>query len=513
MIQCINTAMLHGIDALAVKVECDVSDGLPGFEMVGYLSSEVKEAGYRVKSALKNAGYKLPAKKIMINFSPASIRKSGTGFDLPVLVGVAAAYGFVNAEHIQSTLIVGEVSLTGRILPINGILPIVSAARKNGMEYCIVPKENEREAGLEQEIKIIGVQSIEELFGIIRTKEEMDRKSQREVGRVSETYTRKESEDDFAQICGNEFGKRAILVAVSGMHNLLFIGTPGSGKTMLASRIPTIMPDMNEEEILEVTKIYSVCGLMGEKQTYISKRPFRNPHHSATAVGLVGGGMFARPGEISLAHKGVLFLDELPEFQVKTIETLRQPLEEGKVTITRLSGTYTYPSRFMLVGAMNPCPCGYYPDYSKCNCTETAIRKYLGKISGPLMDRMDLCVEVSEVKYEELRNKNQGMSSAQMKQIVERVHMVQQKRFREENISFNSEMTGGQIEKYCYLTGELEHWMEGVYKKKKMSVRSYHKLLKVARTIADLNGHEQIQKSDLEEALLYKNPDEKYWGK
>ena len=510
MIQCINTAMLNGIDALCVKVECDVSDGLPGFEMVGYLSNEVKEGGYRVRSALKNAGYKLSAKKIMINFSPASIRKSGTGFDLPVLLGVAGAYGLANVANLSKTMVVGEISLTGKILPVPGILPIVSTAKKMGFEYCMVPQENETEAGIEQGIKIIGVDNIRQLFRLIASKEGMEE--------AVRPYFRKMQEDeiideDFLQICGNELAKRAILVAVSGMHNLLFIGSPGSGKTMLAERIPTIMPDMSEDEIMEVTRIYSVCGLMKEKQTLMKKRPFRNPHHSATAASLIGGGIGIKPGEISLAHHGILFLDEIPEFQTKTLEMLRQPLEDGRVNITRVHGTYNYPAKFMLVAAMNPCPCGYYPDFSKCHCSEPAIRKYLNKISGPLMDRIDLCVEVSEVKYEELLRKNDGMSSAEMKKRVLDATKIQRERFLNEGIRHNSEMNVEQVEKYCSLTPELQMWMSDIYRKKKMSVRGYHRLLKVARTIADLEGHTEIEKTDLQEALLYKNPDEKYWGR
>ena len=512
MIQCINTAMLQGIEALPVKVECDVSDGLPGFEMVGYLSNEVKEGGYRVKSALKNSGYKLSAKKVMVNFSPASVRKSGTGFDLPVLLGVAGAYGLIRVDTLSSAMVVGEISLTGKILPVQGILPIVSAAKKMGYEYCIVPKENEVEACIEQGIMIIGVSHIRQLFEIIKTKESMQ-----QGACLREKTTEEEEgyafEDDFSQICGNELGKRGILVAVSGMHNLLFVGSPGAGKTMLAGRIPTIMPEMNDEEIMEVTKIYSVCGLMKEKQTLMKKRPFRNPHHSATSVSLIGGGFGAKPGEISLAHKGVLFLDELPEFQAKTLEMLRQPLEEGKIQITRMRGSYSYPAKFMLVGAMNPCPCGYYPDFSKCHCSEPSIRKYLNKVSGPLMDRMDLCVEVSEIKFEELMEKKPKMTSADMRKLVEKAQKAQRERFLSEGICYNSEMNVEQVEKYCALTPELKQWMSEIYKKKKMSVRGYHRLLKVARTVADLEGHAEIEQSDLQEALLYKNPDEKYWGR
>ena len=511
MIQCINTAMLHGIDAISVKVECDVSEGLPGFEMVGYLSGEVKEAGYRVKAALKNVGYKLPAKKIMINFSPANVKKSGTGFDLPVLLGVAAAYGLYNAKHLENVMVVGEVSLTGKILPVHGILPMVSHAKNIGITCCIVPMENKLEAKMESGMKVVGVENVGELIQLLKSKKELWQEEDTEEIPLMEDepiYA-----EDFSQIYGNELGKRAILVAVSGMHNLLFIGNPGAGKTMLASRIPTIMPDMDEKEMVEVTKIYSVCGLMKEKQTFIKKRPFRNPHHSATSVSLVGGGFLAKPGEISLAHKGVLFLDELPEFQAKTLETLRQPMEEGKISITRLSGTYVYPSNFMLVGAMNPCPCGYYPDFTKCRCTEPAIQRYLGKVSGPLMDRMDLCVEVSEVKYEELTRKKSGISSEEMKRKVEQARETQRRRFAEEDISYNSEMKVDHIEKYCKLSEDLQQWMEEIYKKKRMSVRGYHRVLKVARTIADLEGHYNIEKTDLQEAFVYKNPDEKYWGR
>lgn len=511
MIQCINTAMLRGISAMPIRVECDVSDGLPGFEMVGYLSSEVKEGGYRVKSALKNAGYKLPAKKIMINFSPASVKKSGTSFDLPVLLGLAVSYGFVKKKYLAKAVVVGEVSLTGDILPVDGVLPIVGMAKQEGFSYCIVPKQNEQEARLEKGIPIIGVANMLELFSILngqKSPEEYPYCEGTSQGGMQEAIS-----NDFLDIYGNAFGKRGILVAASGMHNILFIGTPGAGKSMLASRIPSILPELSFEETMEVTKIYSVSGLLKDHEPYIKTRPFRNPHHTTTASALVGGGMKAKPGEVSLAHRGVLFLDELPEFSTKTLETLRQPLEEKQVHIARINGNYTYPANFMLVAAMNPCPCGYYPDFSKCNCTETAIKRYLGKISGPFMDRMDLCIQISEVKYEEFGKKKEGLSSAQMKEMVTRAHERQRERFLQEDIRYNAEMGAEHIERFCPLSTELKEYMKGVYEKRRMSVRGYHKTLKVARTIADLAGHEQIQREDLEEALLYKYLDESYWGR
>lgn len=514
MIQCVNAAVLQGIDGVLIKVECDVSEGLPCFEMVGYLSGEVKEASKRIKAALKNAGLRLPAKKIIVNLSPANIRKTGTGFDLPVLLGIAAAYGFVNGERFKDMLVLGEVSLTGQILPVHGVLPIVSMAKKEGFSLCIVPKENEEEARLQPGIRVLGAERIQDLFQVLNSNSVEEVIHQQEVSKHQKCHFFKErTEGDFLEVRGHALAKRAILIAASGMHNLLFVGTPGSGKTMLAERIPSILPDMTKEEEMEVTKIYSVCGQMQGRKGLISKRPFRSPHHSVTMQGLIGGGVPVRPGEVSLANKGVLFLDELAEFQSRTLEAMRQPIEEGQVHISRSRGTYTFPADFMLVGAMNPCPCGYFPDFSRCHCTQTAIQNYLGRVSGPLLDRMDLCVEVSEVKYGEATSQAKGMSSEEMKTMVTQAHLIQQKRFLGEGILFNGQMSVAQTERFCALDKSLETWMGEMYEKNNMSMRGYHRTLKVARTIADLERREDICRTDLEEAILFRNIDGKYWNR
>ena len=498
------TSILQGISGIPVYVEADVSDGMPGFEMVGSLSTEVKESRERVRTALKNCGYILPAKRITVNFIPANVRKTGSGFDLPVVAAVLAAIGILPEEAVQKVLIVGEIGLNGEVLEINGILPMVAEAKERGLAACIIPEGNRSEAELIGGMKIYAIDSIPEMIQFLTKGIYHERKQKTAEKKTNPSV-------DFSDIQGQRFVKRACEVAVCGMHNLLMIGPPGAGKTMTAMRIPTILPPLDDEEKLELSKIYSVTGMFRLRQQLMDERPFRCPHHTITAKGLVGGGLVPKPGEISLAHKGVLFLDEFPEFAQSTIEILRQPMEEKKVRLVRGNGTYEYPADFMLVAAMNPCKCGYYPDMNRCRCTRSAIERYINRISQPLLDRIDLCVETPKIAFEELNGQQKEETSEEIRARVMQVHKVQRERFAGEDFHFNSQIPAAAIKRYCALQKNQEKYMEKIYKQLNLTARSYHKILKVARTLADMDGCEEIRDKHLNEAVCYRSVDKHFW--
>ena len=520
MYSIVTTAIVQGINSVPVSVEADVSDGMPVFEMVGFLAAEVKESKERVRTALRNMGYVLPAKRITINFTPANIRKTGSGFDLPIAMAILSAMGVVSVEALNGVFIIGEICLNGQIRSVNGLLPMLLEAKKEGMKSCIIPFDNAEEAALVKQLPVYAVKDLKEAIGVLNKTEETvqatyRREDKQWSGRGPQNVKNEaeiiEKVPDFAEIHGQHMLKRACETAVSGMHNLLMIGPPGAGKTMVASRIPSILPGLEEEEQMELSKIYSVCGLFGNRKALMERRPFRNPHHTISPQGLVGGGYMPKPGEISLAHKGVLFLDELPEFKKETLEVLRQPMEEKVARLVRLNGTFEYPSDFMLVAAMNPCKCGYYPDMQKCRCSAAAIERYLERISQPLLDRIDICTAVTQIPFEELTMDVKEESSKQIRERVAMVHERMRFRYREEAFTFNSQIPASQIGMYCKLSMKQEDYMKKVYQELNLTARSYHKILKVARTLADMDGVEQIADKHLKEAICYRSVDKKLW--
>lgn len=506
MFSTVTSAAVFGVEARLVHVEADVSDGLPSFAMVGFLSAQVKEAQERVRTALKNAGFRMSPKRITVNLSPADMRKSGTGFDLPIAVAVAAAYGEIAQERLAHVMIAGELSLNGEVLGMPGILPIVAGAKENGCRICIVPKANEQEALTLQGIQIVGVRELREAIEYLQGVREIpcaERKAQAWQAESS-------GAEDFADVSGQEAARRAIEVAVAGGHNLLMVGPPGAGKSLLAKRISGILPPMTEEECLEITKIYSVAGQLGAGG-FLGARPFRAPHHTVTAKALAGGGNYPRPGEVSLAHCGVLFLDELPEFSREALEILRQPMEERAVHIARNGVSYRFPANFMLVAAMNPCPCGHYPDVRKCSCTPAAVQRYLNRISAPLLERIDITVEVPQVGYGELQDARTGECSAVIRERVAAARVIQKERYRERTSPCNAALSQQEISVYCRLGKAEQALMREAFEKLDLSARTYFRVLKVGRTIADLAGKAQIGTEHLQEALCYRSIGKKYW--
>lgn len=501
---------LRGLEGYRVQVEADISDGLPGFHMVGYLASEVREAEYRVRTAMKNSGFMLHPMRVTVNLSPADVRKDGTGFDLPIAIAVLAAYGIIEPMMLKHAAFIGELGLDGQIKPVRGILPLVLALRSQGIRRCYLPVDNTAEGLAVEQMEIAAVSSLKALVEALNRPEDIMLSVRQEADLPEPGNT---GAVDFGEVSGQYLARRATEIAVAGQHNILYLGPPGSGKSMIAQRIPTIMPDMSPEEQLELSKIYSVCGMLPPGSALVRNRPFRAPHHTISPQALTGGGNNPKPGELSLAARGVLFLDELPEFRKVALEVLRQPLEEHKVMISRVHGAYEFPADCMLAAAMNPCPCGYYPDRNRCSCTAGQVQKYLGRISRPLLDRIDICVEVSPITYTDIRNAGENEPSALIRERVENAREIQKKRFSGTPIFFNSEMKNQDIRRFCVLGDKEEEFLKCIFEKMQLTARGCHKILKVARTIADLEGKERIARSHLSEATGYRELENKYWGK
>lgn len=508
MLSKIKSIVLNGLDGYLIDIQTYISNGIPEFEIVGLPDTSVKEAKKRIYAAIKNSNIEFPSKKILINLAPANIKKAGTGFDVAMTVGILIAIGsipHIDINSLSETVFMGELSLDGKINRINGILPICMEAKELGIKRIIVPKANSNEAAIVKELDIIAIDNIVELIKYLNGEIRIPNSIFKGENDLKEKYN-----IDFSEVKGQENAKRALEIAAAGNHNCLMIGSPGAGKTMIAKRLNTILPDLTLKEQLEITKIYSIAGELNNDGLVIN-RPFRMPHHTVTMTTMIGGGKNPKPGEISLSHNGVLFLDELTEFSRCTLEALREPLENKQIFINRISGNYRFPCNFMLIASMNPCPCGYYGDgEKKCRCTELERHKYLNKISGPLLDRFDLQIEIKRTKFSKLNSKTKEETSEEIQRRVNQARKLQQKRYSTYNISSNSELPTSLITKFCSLDPQGEELLKEAFKKLKLSVRAYEKILKLSRTIADLENKEKIEYKHIAEAIQYRSLDKKY---